>query len=163
MHQIHTGYIPGCIGRVAELHGVYYARYWQFGSFFEGKVATDLAEFIQRYDQHRDGFWTVVNDDRVEGAIAIDSKHTDTKGAHLRWFIVSEALQGRGLGQQLVQTAIEFCKHQGYQRVYLWTFEGLSTARSLYDRVGFKLVEQHTGQQWGTEVNEQRFELQLST
>ena len=46
-------------------------------------------------------------------------------------------------------------------KVYLWTFEGLDTARHLYEKVGFKLVEEHKGTQWGTEVNEQRFECSL--
>ena len=28
------------------------------GAFFEAKVASELAEFMQRYDEQRDGFWT---------------------------------------------------------------------------------------------------------
>ena len=36
-----SGYIPGAIGRVAELHGRYYHEYWSFDLFFESKVATE--------------------------------------------------------------------------------------------------------------------------
>jgi GNAT superfamily N-acetyltransferase len=61
----------------------------------------------------------------------------------------------------MIDAAISFCRDQGYQRVYLWTFEGLNPARHLYEKNGFMLVEQHEGTQWGTEVHEQRFELQL--
>jgi hypothetical protein len=45
--------------------------------------------------------------------------------------------------------------------VYLWTFEGLPVARHLYEKFGFKLVEQFDGMQWGTKVIEQKFELTL--
>jgi GNAT superfamily N-acetyltransferase len=74
---------------------------------------------------------------------------------------MSDLSRGRGIGHQLIGTAIEFCRGRGYKRVYLWTFEGLNAARHLYEKAGFRLVEQRKGSQWGTEVNEQRFELQL--
>jgi len=45
------GYIPGSIGRVAELHGTYYHEHWDFSEFFEAKVATELSEFLGRYDE----------------------------------------------------------------------------------------------------------------
>jgi len=155
------GYVPGCIGRVAELHGTYYHARWQFGPYFEAKVAGDIAEFMGRYDERRDGLWTASMAERVECSIAIDSVHADAEGAHLRWFIVSDVMRGSGVGSRLMETAIEHCRAMGYPKVYLWTFEGLDAARHLYEKAGFSLVGQHLGRQWGTEVNEQRFELLL--
>ncbi len=160
--KITRGYIPGSIGRVAELHGTYYHQHWGFGLFFEAKIATALAEFLGRYDETRDGFWTASQEGRVEGSIAIDGIDAEGEGAHLRWFIVSDAWRGRGIGTQLINAAIEFCRAIGYKRVYLWTFEGLNAGRHLYEQVGFRLVGQYRGTQWGTEVNEQRFELRLA-
>jgi len=58
--EIVKGYIPGSIGRVAELHGTYYHEHWDFSLFFEAKVATELSEFLGRYDEKRDAFWTRV-------------------------------------------------------------------------------------------------------
>jgi len=157
--QIVRGYIPGSIGRVAELHGTYYHQHWGFGLFFEVKVATELAAFLSRDDEERDGFWTAVVGDRIEGSITIDGEHAASEGAHLRWFILSDELRGQGAGNQLMNAAMDFCRSRGYRRVYLWTFEGLNPARHLYEKNGFRLVEQHKGSQWGREVNEQRFEL----
>jgi GNAT superfamily N-acetyltransferase len=159
--EITTGYVPGSIGRVAELHGTYYHTNWAFGLFFEARVATELAEFLSRYDADRDGFWLASLDGRAEGCIAIDGLHAADQGAHLRWFIVSDALRGRGIGSLLIQVALDFCRQKGYPRVVLATFEGLQAARHLYEKNGFRLVEQHWGAQWGREVNEQRFELRL--
>jgi GNAT superfamily N-acetyltransferase len=158
---ISCGYVPGAIGRIAELHGRYYAKHWEFGLYFEAKVATALSEFLQRYDRNRDGFWTATRNNRIEGSIAIDGVHAAREGAHLRWFIVSEKLHGRGAGSLLIDKALSFCRQKKYRRVYLWTFQGLDSARHLYEKAGFTLVEQFSGKQWGPAVEEQRFELQL--
>ncbi len=159
--EIIKGYIPGSIGRVAELHGTFYQEHWDFTVFFEAKVATELSEFLGRYDEKLDSFWTASLKGRVEGSIAIDGIHAEKEGAHLRWFIVSDVLRGRGIGNRLIKEALNFCRNKGYKRVYLWTFEGLNAAKHLYEKNGFELVEQRIGIQWGTEVNEQRFELRF--
>ena len=153
------GYVPGAIGRVAEMHALYYHRDWGFGMFFEAKVASELSEFLSRYDPERDGFWTVCVNGRVEGSITIDAIHADSKGAHLRWFILSSALRGKGVGNLLMEKAVELCRDRGYSRIYLWTFEGLGPARHLYEKFGFTIAEQREGTQWGKQVNEQRFVL----
>lgn len=159
--EIVKGYIPGSIGRITELNGSYYHYNWGFGLFFEAKVATDLSAFLMRYNQTRDGFWIAMLNGRIEGHITIDGLHADDDGAHLRYYIVSDALRGKGLGNELISTAMKFCREAGHKKVYLWTFEGLHAARHLYEKAGFRLIEQRRGSQWGTEVNEQRFEVLL--
>ena len=155
------GYIPGAIGRVAELHATYYYENWGFGLFFEAKVATELSEFLSRYDEFRDGFWTLSLNHQIKGGIAIDGIKAMTDGANLRWFILSPETQGRGFGNRLMDQAISFCKERHYSLVYLHTFEGLHPARHLYEKFGFRLVQQAEGMQWGKKVIEQRFELNL--
>ncbi len=152
------GYVPGAIGRIAEMHAEYYHRHWGFGLFFEAKVATELAEFLCRFEKERDGFWTVLRGERVEGAIAIDGREAATEGVHLRWFILSPEFRGRGWGRRLLTEAVSFCDRQGYRRTFLWTFAGLDTARRLYEASGFRLVSQAEGEQWGSRIVEQRFE-----
>ena len=160
--EIVKGYLPGALGRVAELHGDYYHRHWGFGLFFEAKVAIELAEFLKRYDEDRDGFWTARRNGRIEGTITLDGLHAGKQGAHLRWFILSDALRGQGAGNLLFDAALGFCRERGYGKVYLWTFEGLHAARHLYEKNGFRLVEERRGRQWGVDVNEQRFECRLA-
>ena len=157
-----AGYVPGAIGRVAELHATYYSQAWGFGLYFEAKVASELSEFLRRFDPARDGFWAAHRSGRVEGSIAIDGIRADTEGAHLRWFILSDALRGLGVGKLLMQEAVGFCRHQGYPRAYLWTFQGLDPARHLYEKFGFRLAEEVEGEQWGKRVLEQRFVLNLA-
>lgn len=156
---IHEGYLPGCIGRLVDLHARYYNQLAGFGLPFEAKVARELSEFCERYDGSRDGLWLALQDGDIEGGIAIDGSHSEQAGAHLRWFIASDRMRGTGMGTALLTSAMEFCRSRKYHRAYLWTFEGLGAARHLYEKSGFRLVHQQLGRQWGAEVNEQRFEL----
>lgn len=156
-------YWPGVIGEIASAHATYYHDNWGFGEFFEARVATDLAEFIGRFDAGADALITARAVDaagcsRLAGSVAIDGIHGDTEGAHLRWFIVSSAYHGQGLGKRLLEQAVSFCRERRYQTVYLWTFAGLDAARALYERHGFDLTREFSGDQWGCTVTEQRFE-----
>jgi GNAT superfamily N-acetyltransferase len=155
---LEQGYLPGVIGRIAELHARYYARSNGFGVAFEAKVARELAEFCARLDASRDRLWRVMDGEQIEGSLVIDGLHALDDGAHLRWFITSDALRGQGCGRRLLQQACAFVDAAGYAKTYLWTFAGLSAARHLYEEFGFRLVHQASGAQWGTQVEEQRFE-----
>ncbi len=158
---ISPGYRPGAIGRITELHAEYYHRHWGFGLYFEAKVASGMAEFLGRFDGGRDGFWLALADEGIVGAIAIDAAHADTRGAHLRWFILAPGFQGRGLGNRLLNTALAHCRQRGFERIHLWTFAGLEAARHLYEKYGFRICRERDGDQWGVSVREQMFELSL--
>lgn len=159
--MILTGYLPGAIGRIVELHANYYHLDWGFGLFFEARVAREMSEFLSRFNETRDGLWIVSFNDRIEGGIAIDGIKARTDGAHLRWFILSQEVRGRGFGHRLMEEAVSFCKKKDYRKIYLQTFEGLHAARHLYEKFGFRLVHQAEGTQWGNNVTEQKFELLL--
>ena len=158
--SITSGYTPGCIGRIAQLHAHYYHALVGFGLPFESRVARELAAFCERFNPAQDGLWLVQDTatQEVHGSIAIDGADGFNRGAHLRWFITSEAIRGRGMGRQLLAQALAFCQQKAYPRVYLSTFEGLHAARHLYEKAGFQLMHQALGQQWGVQVNEQIFE-----
>ena len=153
---ISEGYRSGCIGRIAQLHSTYYAATHGFDVGFEAKVAQELGQFCTSYENGRDGLWLATDED-IEGSIAIDGAHASEEGAHLRWFIISDALRGQGIGRQLLSRAIEFVDACNYKRTYLWTFNGLLAARHLYESCGFRLTHENIGTQWGSAVLEQKF------
>ena len=162
MPVIVSGYLPGAIGRIVELHGTYYASQWGFGAFFEARMARELAQFVDSFDPKRDGLWTASVAGRIEGSIAIDGSRGGEGEAHLRWFILDASQRGRGTGRRLLDEAVGFCRRSGHRRVALWTFSGLDAARKLYEQAGFRLAVERSGAQWGIEVTEQRFELNLA-
>jgi len=154
-----TGYVPGAIGKITELHATYYSKHSGFGLFFEAKVATEMSEFLGRYDKNWDRFWIVTKNGEIVGSIVIDGVKRETEGAHLRWFIVAPQYQGQGIGNKLLQKAVEFCKEKRFKRVYLCTITGLDRARHLYEKFGFRLSLEHRDKQWGVTATEQMFEL----
>jgi GNAT superfamily N-acetyltransferase len=153
------GYFPGVVGKITEIHAVYYHEHWGFDVSFETQVGRELSIFISEFDADRDGLWVATADDKFAGAVAIDGKQVMREGARLRWFIVDPEFQGAGLGQQLISRAVQFCKEKGYPKIFLWTFEGLEPARRLYERHDFRLSETHEARQWGQTIKEQKFEL----
>ncbi len=157
------GWRPGVIGDVVSLQSRYYARHWGFGSYFEAKLATELASFVRRYDPRVDLILSAGDAERVLGSVTIDGSDPRRPEdlAHLRWFIIDDASRGHGLGRQLIGRALAFARGTGRAGVFLWTFAGLHAARRLYDAVGFRLVQELSGDTWGTRATEQRFELRF--
>jgi len=157
MPRIITGFVPGAIGRIATLHGKYYADNHGFGTYFEAKVASGLAEFAGRMDHERNQIWLAVCDGEIVGSVAIDGQDLGEGQAHLRWFILDESCRGSGLGKKLLDAAVAFCDRQGFAATQLWTFKGLDAARRLYEHYGFSLAQEWQGDQWGTTLTEQQF------
>jgi GNAT superfamily N-acetyltransferase len=155
------GYYPGVVGKITELHAVYYHENWGFGVTFETQVGGELSQFVQRLDGNRDGLWVATRKGDFAGAIAIDGADAFGEGARLRWFIVDPQFQGSGIGKNLIARAIAFCEQQQFPTVFLWTFKGLEDARRLYETVGFKLCEESQVAQWGQTIREQKYELEL--
>lgn len=155
--KIEQGYLPGMIGRIAEMHGSYYAREHNFGRFFEAKVASGLAEFSGRLDKPCNQIWLAVLNDRIVGSVAIDGEDLEQGEAHLRWFIIDDGCRGHGAGKKLLNEAILFCDSVGFSAVHLWTFNKLTTARRLYESFGFTLAKEWEGDQWGSLITEQQF------
>ena len=161
--ELITGYTPGVIGRVSELHSLYYFEHWGFEEYFEIKVATEMSEFISKYKEANDRIFSIVVNGKIEGSISIDGTSEKNKTAHLRWFIVSDKLRGKGAGNYLMRQAMNFCEQNNYSNVYLWTFQGLGSAKHLYEKYGFNLTKESTGKQWGKTVTEQRFDTNFKT
>ncbi|MET0961372.1 MAG: GNAT family N-acetyltransferase [Noviherbaspirillum sp.] len=155
--QIEQGYRPGVIGRITEMHASFYARHAGFGQFFESQVAAGMAEFAGRLGNPGNGLWVALQAGRVLGSVVIDGEDLGAGRAHLRWFIVDDALRGSGAGRALLERSLTFCDQAGHAETHLWTFDSLHAARRLYERDGFELAEERQGRRWGEMVTQQRF------
>jgi GNAT superfamily N-acetyltransferase len=60
------------------------------------------------------------------------------------------------LGKRLLNHALQFCDQKSFKETHLWTVKGLDTARAMYEKNGFNLVEEYVGNQWGSEIIEQK-------
>lgn len=151
-------YRPGALAGLVGLHMAYYAENWGFGQAFEVKLATESAAFLRDFNPARDLFRTAWRGDKMLACIAIDGSEKDGEGNHLRWFIVSDAARGTGLGARLITDALNFCDASPCPSTWLTTFAGLDAAAALYARVGFRLVGEQDDDQWQGGVREQRYE-----
>lgn len=151
-----ASYEPGGLSTLCALQSAYYAKEWGFTQAYESVVAASISEFLERYTPERDFIQLVKLGGAVKGGIVIDSSNGEL--AQLHWFILSDELRGTGAGRKLMTNAMDFVRKKGYPRVYLTTFKGLDSARRLYEEAGFKLTESQSGNTWGREVTEQRFD-----
>lgn len=152
-----AGYRPGALAGVLGLHMEYYAHGWGFGLAFETKVASEMAEFLDRFDRYRDLFLTAWRGEQLVGSVSLDVSGGGDAGAHLRWFVVSDGERGDGLGKQLLARAISHSDSVAAGPIWLTTFAGLDAARALYEQFGFGLENQQSSDQWQGGVSEQMF------
>jgi GNAT superfamily N-acetyltransferase len=157
-------YPPGLIGTVAALFGRSIAASHGVDWTLDAMIAEQQCEFFRRFDPEFDRVWVAIDQGMPRGALTIDGPRPDLgrESARLRFFILDEALRGRGLGRQMVAEAMRFCREQQYGRVYLTTLPGLDAAMRLYYDQGFSLVSESTtafhGSRWTEQTLEWRME-----
>ena len=149
---------PGDMGAIIHLHGILYAREYGFDCTFEPYVAAPLAEFVKNRTE-RERIWIVEKQERVLGSLAI--VQFSALQAQLRWLILHPEVRGLGIGKKLIAEAVEFCRANGYESIFLWTIDFLQAALKLYTAAGFVLTETNTHQVWGRTLAEERYELKL--
>lgn len=137
--------VCGDLGRIIALHGEAYEPLDGFGLNFEAFVARTIANFILDFDSNG-RIWLAERGSSLVGCTAI-AKHGDETG-QLRWVLVDPSARGIGLGHQLVEAALDYCRSCGIKRVYLETTAGLPESQALYKKLGFEVVSEETADLW---------------
>lgn len=136
---------PGDLGRIVSLHGKFYHARDGFGLPFEAFVGRTLAEFV--LDNKGNGkFWLVERDGKLVACTAAVLR--DNHRGQIRWVLVDPAERGQGLGKQLVNEAIRFCKEESCQSIFLETTDGLQESQALYESLGFKVSSIEKEELW---------------
>jgi DNA-binding MarR family transcriptional regulator/N-acetylglutamate synthase-like GNAT family acetyltransferase len=131
--------LPGELGWVVQAHGALYAREFGFDTSFEALVAQIVAAYASEHDPARERAWIAALDgDPVGSVLCVDAGGGVAK---LRLLIVDPAARGRNVGTLLVEECIRFARATGYRELTLWTQRHLESARRIYRRTGFALVE----------------------
>ncbi|KAF3887248.1 MULTISPECIES: GNAT family N-acetyltransferase [Nostocales] len=159
------GYQPGCIGRITELHGVYYSQCWGVGAEFEILMARELCDFCEQYDMESDLLVSARADERLIGSLAVQGnadRSNNKQEARLRWFILDPIYQGQGIGKALLQQALHFCRQKAFSKLYLWTVDGLPQSRHLYEAFGFHVVAREVDARYGTPLISLKMEMTVN-
>src|SRR5688572_5746683 len=120
----------------------------------------DLLRFDAHYSAPRGAFWVVRDDNaRVVGSVGVD--RVDERTAELHRLYVDATLRGRGIGQRLVETVLDWSRAQELSRVVLWSDTRFESSHRLYRRLGFTQLGQRTVEGDINASREYRFEREL--
>jgi GNAT superfamily N-acetyltransferase len=148
------------IPKIIDMHELLYAEEWGLNTEFRDYVSIAMDKFIGSFDHQAENLWIAEFDAAFAGSIAIVK--ADTQTAQLRWLLVEPDMRRKGIGNLLVQTAVDFCKEKGYSHTILWTLSFLKTARHIYERFGFYSTITKESHIWGKDLVEECWELVIS-
>ncbi|MGR6338856.1 GNAT family N-acetyltransferase [Priestia megaterium] len=144
---------------IIDSHYKIYNKEYNYDLSFKEFISNSVNQYIKNANNLLENIWILDIDGCPKGSISIKRVNEDV--AQLGLFLVDPSLRGTGLGKQLVQTAIDFCKEKNYKKVVLWTNSKLFAARRIYKNKGFQLIETRKQFLSNKELVEEQWELSL--
>lgn len=153
---------PGDIGWIIHRQTVLYADEYGWNGEYEALVTRILAEFMQSFDPPHDAAWVAEIEGHVAGSVFL-VRSDRPKVGKLRLLYVEPWARGAGIGAMLVNACVERARAVGDERLTLWTNSVLTAARRIYERAGFRLVDEAPHHSFGKDLVGQTWELELGT
>src|SRR5262245_54788028 len=150
---------PGDMGWIVARHGGLYGEEYGWDERIEALTAEIVATFVRNHDRKRERCWIAEREGENVGSVLL--MRDSEEAARLRLLLVEPKARGLGIGARLVEEALRFAREARYRKVTLWTQSVLTAARGIYERAGFKLVQQESHDTFGKELMGETWELEL--
>lgn len=150
---------PGDMGWVVHRHAVLYATEYGWDEQFEALVAEIVAKFIHHFDPKWERCWLAEINGEIVGSVFLVKQSEAV--AKLRLLYVEPAARGLGIGKRLVEECARFAQRTGYRKITLWTNSILTSARAIYVKAGFQLVQVEPHRSFGHDLVGETWELTL--
>lgn len=157
--SISHAFEPGDLGQLILIHGAQNYQDYGFSPVHEAYCARIFADFLLNETPGRSKAWVARKEGKAVGSVLICELPGDV--AQLRLLFADKSVRGLGLGQWLVEDAVQYCREAGFRKVFLWTVDGLERAIAIYRSAGFEQTGEKTQIAWGRESRELRFDLPL--
>jgi len=161
MNYILRPHRVGDMGWIVYREGLGYAEQYGWDETFEALVARIVDQFVTNFDSNRERCWIAEIDGQNVGHIFLVKHPEEADTAKLRLLFVEPCARGMGLGDALVKECIRFARTAGYKKVVLWTQSILVGAHRIYERAGFRLVNEAPHRSFGKDLVGQTWELTL--
>jgi DNA-binding MarR family transcriptional regulator/GNAT superfamily N-acetyltransferase len=142
--------IPGDYGWVIQRHAALYAAEYGWDASYETLITRIAADYLDKHDEQRERAWIAEHNGEPVGSIFCVAENDTT--ARLRLLLVEPTARGLGVGSALVDECLRFATEVGYREMVLWTNDVLTSARHIYQRAGFELVESNPHHSFGHDL-----------
>ena len=127
------------ISWIISKHGEIYSKEFGFTPDFETHIAGKIDQFLKHPKSPLDIIWVCEKDHEPIGSIAISLLQPQI--SFINFFLVAENARSMGVGRKLLDTALEYSKEHNFKEVQLETYSCLTSARRLYKKSGFEIIE----------------------
>ena len=127
---------PGDHGWILARHAAVYGAERGWGPKFEAYCGQVIVDFIERDDHARERCWIAELDGVRCGSIYCTWRTDEV--AQVRLLLVEPWARGCGAGAALAQACVDFAREAGYSQIMLFTNSGLTSARRIYESIGFE-------------------------
>jgi DNA-binding MarR family transcriptional regulator/GNAT superfamily N-acetyltransferase len=149
----------GDMGLIASRQSILYKEQYGWNRAIEVQEGDVTTNFLRNFKPDREQCWIAEVDGQMAGSIFLADEGDSV--SRLRLLYVEPVFQGRGIGDALVSSCIVFARSVGYARITLWTHTILESARRIYARHGFRIVETSEHRLFGIPLNGETWVLEL--
>lgn len=101
-----------------------------------------LSRYYDALPEKRRYFVALWENDAVAGGVGIAEFPGFAHCAEIQKLYLTDEAKGKGYGKRLMRVAEDFATAAGYHSLYLETHTNLEAAIGLYERLGFRLIDQ---------------------